>query len=46
MSPSAEHMLARAEALAAERGLALTPLRRQVYELVVRARASRSAPTT
>jgi Fur family zinc uptake transcriptional regulator len=38
MSSSAEQMLARAEALAAERGLALTPLRRQVYELVVRAR--------
>jgi Fur family transcriptional regulator, zinc uptake regulator len=37
MTASVEHMLARAEALASERGLALTPLRRQVYELVLKA---------
>ncbi|SAK81749.1 ferric uptake regulator family protein [Caballeronia arationis] len=37
MSASYEQMLSRAERLAAERGLALTPLRRQVYELVLRA---------
>jgi Fur family zinc uptake transcriptional regulator len=37
MSLSVETMIARAEALADQRGLALTPLRRQVYELVLQA---------
>jgi Fur family transcriptional regulator, zinc uptake regulator len=37
MSASIDTLLARAQALADERGLALTPLRRQVYELVLRA---------
>jgi Fur family transcriptional regulator, zinc uptake regulator len=37
MTASVETMLARAEALAIERGVALTPLRRQVYELVLKA---------
>lgn len=37
MTASVETMLARAEALAGERGVALTPLRRQVYELVLKA---------
>lgn len=37
MTVSVQTMLARAEALAVERGVALTPLRRQVYELVLKA---------
>nr|WP_181290996.1 Fur family transcriptional regulator [Caballeronia novacaledonica] len=37
MTASVETMLAQAEALSAERGVALTPLRRQVYELVLKA---------